>query len=181
MVGEDEDARLDGPIEIEDDGISRANLPAPPSIFPSPTSRSKRKMGIPRPPPRPIHTPSSPGSSAIPHNLLPSAPASPPTPAPSPTPMQRIPDWSTAAEHEDAHVRDVRAVFAEMNDAERQRLLTELLNMCNSAQLGFVQDFVSPRLKKDPFTSFPDELCLRVRSSAAATAEAVCRGLQADS
>lgn len=50
-----------------------------------------------------------------------------------------------------------------MNDAEQQRLLAELLNLCNSQQLAFVQEFVSPRLKKDPFTTFPDELCLRVR------------------
>jgi hypothetical protein len=53
--------------------------------------------------------------------------------------------------------------FVGMNDAEQQRLLAELLNLCNSQQLAFVQDFVSPRLKKDPFTTFPDELCLRVR------------------
>lgn len=57
-------------------------------------------------------------------------------------------------------------LFAGMNDAEQQRLLAELLNLCNSQQLAFVQDFVSPRLKKDPFTTFPDELCLRVSSIA---------------
>jgi F-box and WD-40 domain protein CDC4 len=28
-----------------------------------------------------------------------------------------------------------------------------------------VHQFVSPLLKKDPFTSLPDELCLRVRSA----------------
>ncbi|KAF2100502.1 WD40 repeat-like protein, partial [Rhizodiscina lignyota] len=114
--------------------------------------------------PRPIHTPSSPNSMAasIPHNLPPSAPASPPTPAPSPTPLQRAPDWSTAAEHEDTNIRDVRALFVEMTDTEKQRLLAELLNMCNSQQLAFVQEFVSPRLKKDPFATFPDELCLRI-------------------
>jgi F-box and WD-40 domain protein CDC4 len=53
-------------------------------------------------------------------------------------------------------------MFADMNDAEKQRLLAELLNLCNSQQLAFVQEFVSPRLKKDPFTTCPDELCLRV-------------------
>jgi F-box and WD-40 domain protein CDC4 len=57
----------------------------------------------------------------------------------------------------------VRSVFVEMNDAEKQRLLAELLNLCSSQQLAFVQDFVSPRLKKDPFMTFPDEICLRVR------------------
>lgn len=78
--------------------------------------------------------------------------------------MSRAPDWSTAAEHEDGNVRQVRAVFAEMTDAEKQRLLAELLNLCNSQQLAFVQEFVSPRLKKDPFMTFPDEICLRVSS-----------------
>lgn len=53
-------------------------------------------------------------------------------------------------------------MFADMSDTEKQRLLAELLNLCNSQQLGFVQEFVSPRLKKDPFATFPDELCLRV-------------------
>jgi len=53
-------------------------------------------------------------------------------------------------------------MFADMNDAEKQRLLAELLNLCNNQQLAFVHGFVSPRLKKDPFTTFPDELCLRV-------------------
>lgn len=53
-------------------------------------------------------------------------------------------------------------MFADMTDTEKQRLLAELLNMCNSQLLGFVQEFVSPRLKKDPFAMFPDELCLRV-------------------
>ncbi|KKY23248.1 putative f-box and wd repeat-containing protein [Diplodia seriata] len=105
-------------------------------------------------------------SATIPHNLLPSAPASPPTPAPSPTPHQRAPDWSTAAEHEDTQVRDIRALFSEMNDAEKQRLLGELLNMCNSHQLSFVHDFVSPRLKKDPFQVLPNELCLRRKNKA---------------
>jgi len=134
-------------------------LPPPPPAFPAPSSLSKRKapMSSSRPPPpRPIHTPTSPMASTIPHNLLPSAPASPPTPAPSPTPLGRAPDWSTAAEHEDANVRHVRSVFVEMNDAEKQRLLAELLNLCSSQQLAFVQDFVSPRLKKDPFMTFPD-------------------------
>ena len=112
--------------------------------------------------PRPIITPTSPLTSTIPHNLLPSAPASPPTPAPSPTPTQRVPDWSTAAEHEDADIKSIRANFSDMNRAERLRLLGELLNLCDSQELSFVAEFVSPRLKKDPFTVLPTELCLRV-------------------
>ncbi|CAI9626081.1 unnamed protein product [Alternaria burnsii] len=112
--------------------------------------------------PRPIITPQSPLSSTIPHNLLPSAPASPPTPAPSPTPTQRVPDWSTAAEHEDGDIKSIRAQFGDMNRAERMRLLGELLNLCDSQELSFVAEFVSPRLKKDPFMVLPTELCLRI-------------------
>lgn len=109
-----------------------------------------------------LHTPSSPTSSSIPPNLIASAPTSPPTPAPSPTPTQRAPDWRTAAEHENAHFSNIRMLFADMGDAEKQRLLAELLNMCNSKQLVFVHEFVSPLLKKDPFTTLPDELCIKV-------------------
>jgi len=50
----------------------------------------------------------------------------------------------------------------EANSAERQRYLEEILSHCDSRQLSFVHNFVSPRLKKDPFTFLPDELCFRV-------------------
>ena len=100
--------------------------------------------------------------SGMPLNILPSAPASPPTPAPSPTPYQRAPSWTFAGENEDSHLRDARGHFLGLNSAERQRYLAELLNMCTSKELSFVHHFVSPRLKKDPFEHLPDELCLRV-------------------
>ena len=150
-------------IESDDEEADSTSTMSTPLPFASASASKSRKRSLAaRSQPRQIRTPSSPIASTIPGNLLPSAPASPPTPAPSPTPTQRAPDWSTAAEHEDHHVRDIRARFADMNDAEKQRLLAELLNMCNSHQLAFVHDFVSPRLKKDPFTSLPTELCLRV-------------------
>lgn len=110
--------------------------------------------------PKRISTSSRP---TLPLNMLPSAPASPPTPAPSPTPFQRAPTWACAGENEDSFLRDARGQFLGMNNAERQRLLAELLNMCDSQLLSFVSQFVSPRLKKDPFEHLPDELCLRVR------------------
>ena len=100
--------------------------------------------------------------SAMPLNILPSAPASPPTPAPSPTPYQRAPSWTFAGENEDAFLRDARGHFRDLNAGERERYLAELLNMCDSQLLSFVHHFVSPRLKKDPFEHLPDELCLRV-------------------
>ncbi|KAK0325510.1 hypothetical protein LTR82_003794 [Friedmanniomyces endolithicus] len=138
-------------------------------------------------PTMPIPIPANP--SVIPGNTLPSAPASPPTPAPSPTPMQRAPDWSTADPSEDIgdidledprgeasdHTsttgsargygfgyRHMRAMFADMDNDERQRMLAELLNMCDGKLLGFVAGFVGPRLKRDPFSVLPNELCLRI-------------------
>ncbi|GAB7360224.1 hypothetical protein MBLNU230_g7984t1 [Neophaeotheca triangularis] len=132
--------------------------------------------------PMPMTIPSNP--SVIPGNNLPSAPASPPTPAPSPTPMHSGPDWSTADPREDlgdldleetlSHSHDdgsrgyglgyrhVRAAFANMDNGERQRMLSELLNMCDAKVLGFVANFVGPRLKRDPFSVLPNELCLRI-------------------
>ena len=50
------------------------------------------------------------------------------------------------------------------------RLLGELLNLCDSQELSFVAEFVSPRLKKDPFMVLPTELCLRVRPGLGKTA-----------
>jgi hypothetical protein len=98
-------------------------------------------------------------------NILPSAPASPPTPAPSPTPYQRPLSWTSAGENEFAFMRDARGHFCTLNLEGRQRCLAELLDMCDSQTLSFVQNFVSPRLKKDPFKHLPDELCLRVSLS----------------
>lgn len=137
-------------------------------------------------PTMPIPIPANP--SVIPGNTLPSAPASPPTPAPSPTPMQRQPDWSTADPREDIGdidlddapmlseqasatsstrgygfgYRHMRATFAEMDGDERQRMLAEILNMCDGKLLAFVANFVGPRLKRDPFSVLPNELCLRI-------------------
>lgn len=105
---------------------------------------------------------SSSSKNGVPLSILPSAPASPPTPAPSPTPFQRAPSWTSAGENEDSFLRDARGHFLGLNAAERQRYLAELLNMCDSNLLSFVHSFVSPRLKKDPFEHLPDELCLRV-------------------
>lgn len=137
------------------------------NAFCSPTAcagvaRTRKRNSLHHVHPRPIQTSAGSMLVTIPQGMLPSAPTSPPTPAPSPTPTSKVPDWSTAAEHEDASVRDVRSLFSEMTDAEKLRMLAELLNMCNSQQLAFVHEFVSPRLKKDPFTYLPNELCLRV-------------------
>lgn len=114
--------------------------------------------------PMPLPTPTRASSMVSPiQNLLPSAPASPPTPAPSPTPqLNRLPTWATAGESEDTFLRDVRPHFSRLDSSEKQRFLAEVLNLCDSQQLSFVMNYVSPRLKKDPFKVLPHELCLRV-------------------
>lgn len=155
----------------------------------APMSRAIPRNIQPSGPSMPIPIPANP--NVIPGNTLPSAPASPPTPAPSPTPGQRGPDWSTATPHEDMGLpedtdsdgaastttlnrrssrravtglgyRHMRGMFAEMDNEERKRMLAELLNMCDGKQLSFVAAFVGPRLKRDPFGVLPNELCLRV-------------------
>lgn len=147
----------------DDDQAASAQITTPPSFSASRSSRRRSNLGRPSKP-RNIRTPSSPMASTIPHNNLPSAPASPPTPAPSPSLGHRLPDWSTADESEEAASRELRHIFTEASEAQKKRLLTEILNLCNNRQLTYVHDIVCPRLKKDPFTTLPNEICLRVSS-----------------
>lgn len=91
------------------------------------------------------------------------SPPPPPTPAASPGPSNCQPDWSDAADDEDFFLAKVRQHFKSCSGPQRTRVLADLLNLCTSQQLSFVHQFVSPLLKKDPFTTLPDELCLRVR------------------
>jgi hypothetical protein len=93
------------------------------------------------------------------------SPPPPPTPAASPGPSHARVNWSNAEEGEEAYLSGLRQYFGQCNGAQRTRLLADLLNICTSPQLSFVHQFVSPLLKKDPFTTLPDELCLRVRSN----------------
>ncbi|KAH7313349.1 WD40-repeat-containing domain protein [Stachybotrys elegans] len=92
------------------------------------------------------------------------SPPPPPTPAASPGPAHCQPDWSDAADDEDFFLAKVRQHFKNCSGPQRTRVLADLLNLCTSQQLSFVHQFVSPLLKKDPFTSLPDELCLRILS-----------------
>ena len=143
------------PTEQESDFPFSRSQPIP--IDPVRASKSRHSLSQPRP-----KRLSTTGKNNMPLSILPSAPASPPTPAPSPTPYQRAPSWTCASEEEDSFLRDARAHFLNLNAAQRERYLAELLNMCDSQLLSFVHHFVSPRLKKDPFEHLPDELCLRV-------------------
>lgn len=102
--------------------------------------------------------------ASIPPNLLPSAPASPPTPAPSPTPLQRAPSWHTIEDEEDGFLLKARIHFSSLSAAQKQRFLVSILDLCDNQNLSFVNSYVGPRLRKDPFQVFPNELCLRVLS-----------------
>lgn len=112
--------------------------------------------------PKALPTPNK-SVSPLPANLLPSAPASPPTPAPSPTPHYTSATWQSAEEEDDALLLNARIHFSSLDNAQKQRFLVDILNLCDNQQLSFVSSFVSPRLRKDPFQYFPNELCLRVR------------------
>ena len=114
--------------------------------------------------PKPLPTPNKP-INPLPSSLLPSAPASPPTPAPSPTPHHRTSNWQPAEdEEEDTLLLRARLHFGTLSNAQKQRFLVDILNLCDNQHLSFVSSVVSPRLRKDPFQAFPNELCLRVMS-----------------
>ncbi|KAI9718287.1 MAG: hypothetical protein M1828_006751 [Chrysothrix sp. TS-e1954] len=157
---------LDSDEEITSPNASTASSNPPPSSYSPPSQRPRRRSILSRSLPRSVHSPTNPKSPTSPFSSIPPAPASPPTPAPSPPPKEkeRCPDWSTVDEGEEDWMKSIRQTFHGASVPQRERLLTELLNMCNSRQLNFVHDYVSPRLKKDPFTSLPNELCLRILS-----------------
>lgn len=93
------------------------------------------------------------------------SPPPPPTPAASPGPSQTQPDWSNAEEDESIVLSIMRENFLKATTPEKKRILEDIVNMCNSQQLSFILQLVSPRLKKDPMMSLPDELCLRVSAA----------------
>lgn len=103
--------------------------------------------------------------NTIPPNLLPSAPASPPTPAPSPTPHQRPPSWQATDEEDDNFLLNARIHFSSLPSSRKRKFLEGILDLCDNPHLSFVSSYVSPRLRKDPFQVFPNELCLRVRQA----------------
>ncbi|UQC78149.1 WD domain-containing protein [Colletotrichum lupini] len=133
------------------------------------TGSSSSSTRLEKMPQRPGHirgppTPSMTTPAADFDQQLTGSPPPPPTPAASPGPSHHQLDWSDAADDEDFFLAKVRHHFKNSGAPHRTRLLADLLNMCTSQQLSFVHQFVSPLLKKDPFTSLPDELCLRILS-----------------
>ena len=135
-------------------------------------AQATRKRGSPRPAtlnhPRPPLTPvlGVPPDMSQSNSLLPSAPASPPTPAPSPTPHMRANSWKDpTTELEDSLLRDFRLVFSRLEQSRKEAWLTAIVDSCDNHQLSHIHQLVSPRLKKDPFQAFPNELCFRVISA----------------
>jgi F-box and WD-40 domain protein CDC4 len=122
----------------------------------------KMAQSRPRGPPTPSL--STPAAEFDQQQQVTGSPPPPPTPAASPGPNDARPDWSDAADDEDFFLAHVRQHFKQCSGPHRNRILADLLNMCTTQQLSFVHQFVSPLLKKDPFTSLPDELCLRILS-----------------
>ena len=122
----------------------------------------------PRPPPTPNTGVPSAVPPSVPNPLLPSAPASPPTPAPSPTPLQRSTSWNPTGEDIDVdQLESLRVLFSRLGTTGKQAFLDEIVECCDNHLLSYLHHQVSPRLKKDPFKTLPNELCFRVRAPCA--------------
>jgi F-box and WD-40 domain protein CDC4 len=151
-------------INYDDGGPSsptRSNLTLDINNTRLPSSRIEKIVQTrPRGPPTPNMTTPSAGLDSPTHSNH--DPPPPPTPAASPGPDNMRPDWSEAGEQEDIFLAQIRQYFKQRSGPERLRILGDLLNLCTSQQLSFVSQYVTPLLKRDPFTSLPDELCLRV-------------------
>ena len=155
------------PLSLDSDSERPAYTRLPPASVALGHRSSRRKASGHHAHPKPPLTPNTALPStmpqSIPNPLLPSAPASPPTPAPSPTPHQRPVTWHE--EHDDLEdpiLRDAKLIFTNLDATAKGAWLTSLVDVCDNQTLGFLHRLVSPRLKKDPFSVLPDELCLRV-------------------
>ena len=137
-----------------------------PSVAVRQPSRRKDPMrhSHPKPPLTPnTGVPPSSMPQPVPNPLLPSAPASPPTPAPSPTPQSRIPLWNdTTEDYHDPILRDPRLFFSKLSLSAKEAWLAAIVDTFDNHLLNYVNQLVSPRLKKDPFTTLPNELCFKV-------------------
>ncbi|KAJ5223807.1 hypothetical protein N7468_008349 [Penicillium chermesinum] len=79
-------------------------------------------------------------------------------------PHQRPPNWHSSDDEESNFLLNLRIHFSTLSNSQKQKLLEGILDVCDSPQLSFVSSYVGPRLRKDPFSVFPNELCLRVLS-----------------
>jgi F-box and WD-40 domain protein CDC4 len=146
-----------------DNGDNPRNIPEPlMAVTPRLSSSKSMASELPNSHLRPLST-SNKSNNPHPSALLPSTPASPPTPAPSPAPHQRTSSWQSGdEEEEDALLLNARMHFDSLSVSQKQKFLVDLLGLCDNQLLSFVSSFVSPLLRKDPFQTLPNELCLRV-------------------
>lgn len=155
------------PFDGEDELSPRNHPKLPPAPVAVGQRSSGRKDSMQHSHPKPPLTPNTMLTSSMPQSiqnpLLPSAPASPPTPAPSPTPHQRAPTWHTPSDDiEDPILRDARLVFSRLSISAKETWLASIVDACDNQTLSFLHHLVSPRLKKDPFRTLPNELCFKV-------------------
>ncbi|KAI5310554.1 hypothetical protein KEM55_005415 [Ascosphaera atra] len=69
------------------------------------------------------------------------------------------------ADEMEAFILSAKSYFSRLStNKQRRHFLAEMLELCDNQLLSFVGDFVSPRLKRDPFAVLPNELCLKVLS-----------------
>lgn len=117
----------------------------------------------PRGPPTPsMSTPAPDFDQQIDQQQVSGSPPPPPTPAASPGLLHDDEDWDDAEGSSDLFLHQYHHFFKSCSSRQRTTMLASLLKLCSPQELSFVHQFVTPLLKKDPFTSLPDELCLRV-------------------
>lgn len=59
-------------------------------------------------------------------------------------------------------MRDAMLVFMQLSVAAKESWLASIIDGCDNHLLSYLHQLVSPRLKKDPFRSLPNELCFKV-------------------
>ena len=158
--------RDSSPASIGERHLDREDSGMIVSVVPSSSRISKLIACQSRGPPTPSMT-----TPAVEYDqqLVMGSPPPPPTPAASPGPPATLLDWGAHAtaddqdnEEEQMFIANVRSHFKHFPGPRRTRILANLLGLCTPSQLSFVHQFVSPLLKKDPFRTLPDELCMRV-------------------
>ncbi|MCJ1413006.1 hypothetical protein MMC19_007107 [Ptychographa xylographoides] len=156
-----------GLIDSDDDVF-----PSTGRVQPTPVSvrqTSRRKDPSRHSHPKPPLTPSTGVPTSMPQNIpnplisSAAAPASPPTPAPSPTPNQRPSIWTSPPEPvEDNVLQEATFRFSQLNVVGKEAWLAAIVDSCDNHLLSYLHQLVSPRLKKDPFQTLPNELCFRI-------------------
>ena len=153
-------------VDSEEQVYNNPTPYSPVTVQNPPRRKDSMRPSHPKPPPTPNTgiPPTMPQS--VPNPLLPSAPASPPTPAPSPTPLQRTSIWNPPTiDLEDTLLRDFRLVFSRLDVSTKEAWLGEIVDTCDNHLLSYLHHLVSPRLKKDPFRTLPNEICFKVRGT----------------